>query len=134
VNARPGDGHARHDCEGADLRRWNRIGLRHVSGDSSLAAQSHRSVADGVGMYVGESIRTSLEEVRAHPLRSFFTLIGVILGSLALVVVLSVMDGVEAAVWQGMEDLGLDGVVIINQRKHADRVEAAKSHVSWGLG
>ena len=52
-------------------------------------------------MFVGESIRTSLEEVRAHPLRSFFTLIGVILGSLALVVVLSVMDGVESAVWQG---------------------------------
>src|SRR3989475_12529874 len=84
-------------------------------------------------MVIGESIRTSLEEVRAHPLRSFFTLIGVILGSLALVVVLSVMDGVEAAVWQGMEDLGLDGVLIINQRKPADRVEAAKAHVSRGL-
>jgi putative ABC transport system permease protein len=84
-------------------------------------------------MYVGESIRTSLEEVRAHPLRSFFTLIGVILGSLALVVVLSVMDGVEAAVWQGMEDLGLDGVLIINKRKPADRVEAAKAHVSRGM-
>ena len=42
-------------------------------------------------MVIGESIRTSLEEVRAHPLRSFFTLIGVILGSLALVVVLSVI-------------------------------------------
>ena len=84
-------------------------------------------------MYIGESIRTSLEEVRAHPLRSFFTLIGVILGSLALVVVLSVMDGVEAAVWQGLEDLGLDGVLIIHSRKPTDRVEAAKAHLSRGL-
>ena len=84
-------------------------------------------------MVIGESIRTSLEEVRAHPLRSFFTLIGVILGSLALVVVLSVMDGVEVAVWQGMEDLGLDGVLIINKRTPTDRVEAAKSHVSRGI-
>ena len=84
-------------------------------------------------MYVGESIRTSLEEVRAHPLRSFFTLIGVILGSLALVVVLSVMDGVESAVWQGMEDLGLDGVLIINQRTPTDRIEAAKAHLSRGM-
>src|SRR5207245_4526464 len=133
VNARPGDGHARHDCEGADLRRWNRIGLRHVSGDSSLAAQSHRSVADGVAMYIGESIRTSLEEVRAHPLRSFFTLIGVILGSLALVVVLSVMDGVEAAVWQGIQDLGMDSVLLIHNRKPADRVEQAKAHLSRGM-
>ncbi|HEY6843107.1 MAG TPA: ABC transporter permease, partial [Thermoanaerobaculia bacterium] len=73
-------------------------------------------------MVIGESIRTSLEEVRAHPLRSFFTLIGVILGSLALVVVLSVMDGVESAVWQGVEDLGLDGVLIINPRTPTDRI------------
>src|ERR671927_858832 len=84
-------------------------------------------------MYVGESVRTSLEEVRAHPLRSFFTLIGVILGSLALVVVLSVMDGVESAVWQGFEDLGLDGVLIINAKKPTDRVEAAKAGISRGL-
>jgi putative ABC transport system permease protein len=84
-------------------------------------------------MYIGESVRTSLEEVRAHPLRSFFTLIGVILGSLALVVVLSVMDGVEAAVWQGLEDLGLDGVLIIHARTPTDRIEAAKAHLSRGL-
>ena len=84
-------------------------------------------------MYVGESIRTSLEEVRAHPLRSFFTLIGVILGSLALVVVLSVMDGVEMAVWQGLEDLGLDGVLIVHARKPTNRIEAAKSGFSRGI-
>jgi len=84
-------------------------------------------------MYIGESVRTSLEEVRAHPLRSFFTLIGVILGSLALVVVLSVMDGVEMAVWQGLEDLGLDGVLIIHARKPTDRIEAAKAGISRGM-
>src|SRR5581483_840355 len=84
-------------------------------------------------MYIGESIRTSLEEVRAHPLRSFFTLVGVILGSLALVVVLSVMDGVALAVHQGLDDLGLDGVLIISARKPADRVEAAKAGLSRGL-
>jgi putative ABC transport system permease protein len=84
-------------------------------------------------MVIGESIRTSLEEVRGHPLRSFFTLIGVILGSLALVVVLSVMDGVQNAVYQGMDDLGLDGVLIINARKPTDRIEAAKAHISRGI-
>jgi putative ABC transport system permease protein len=84
-------------------------------------------------MVIGESVRTSLEEVRAHPLRSFFTLIGVILGTLALVVVLSVLDGVAAAVWSGMEDLGLDGVLVINQKKPTDRVEAAKVYMSRGL-
>lgn len=84
-------------------------------------------------MVITESIRTSFEEVRAHPLRSFFTLIGVILGTLALVVVLSVLDGIEAAVWQGVEDLGLDGVLVINSRKPADRIEAARAYESRGL-
>lgn len=84
-------------------------------------------------MVIGESIRTSLEEVRGHPLRSFFTLIGVILGTLALVVVLSVLDGVEAAVWQGVEDLGMDGVIAMSPRKPTDRLEQAKAHLSRGL-
>jgi len=84
-------------------------------------------------MVVGEAVRTSLEEVKAHPLRSFFTLIGVILGTLALVVVLSVLDGVEAAVWQGMEDLGLDGVLIVNARQPTNPIERAKAYLSRGL-
>jgi len=84
-------------------------------------------------MQIGEATRTSYEEVKAHPLRSLFTLIGVILGTLAIVVVLSVLDGVEAAVWQGMEDLGMDGVVIISAKPPADRVQRAKSYLSRGL-
>ncbi|HEX7153520.1 MAG TPA: ABC transporter permease [Thermoanaerobaculia bacterium] len=84
-------------------------------------------------MQIGEAMRTSFEEVKGHPLRSFFTLIGVILGTLALVVVMSVLDGVKAAVWQGIEDLGFDGVLIMSKKDPADRVERAKVHLSRGL-
>src|SRR5437667_227053 len=84
-------------------------------------------------MKLGESIRTSLEEVKAHPLRSAFTLVGVILGTCALVIVMSVLDGVEASVWRGIEDLGMDGVLVISPRKPTDRVEAAKLATSRGL-
>ncbi len=84
-------------------------------------------------MYIGESVRTSLEEVKAHPLRSFFTLIGVILGTLALVVVMSVLDGVGAAVWQGFDDLGFDGVLVVSKKRPTDRVERAKAHLSRGM-
>src|SRR4051812_13846477 len=84
-------------------------------------------------MYIGESIRTSLEEVKAHPLRSCFTLVGVVLGTLAIVVVMSVLDGVQAAVWQGVDDLGLDGVLYMSQRQPADPTERAKAHFSRGL-
>jgi len=84
-------------------------------------------------MQITESVRTSFEEVKGHPLRSFFTLIGVILGTMALVVVLSVLDGVSAGVWQGFEDLGLDGVLAMSQRTPVDKVERAKQYVSRGL-
>ena len=84
-------------------------------------------------MYIGESVRTSLEEVKAHPLRSLFTLVGVILGTVALVVVLSVLHGVELAVNEGVNDLGLDGVLMMNNRKPADPLQRAKQYLSRGL-
>jgi putative ABC transport system permease protein len=84
-------------------------------------------------MYIGESIRTSLEEVRAHPLRSLFTLVGVILGTLALVVVLSVLNGVERAVWEGVNDLGMDGVLMLQKRAPTDALQRAKQSLSRGL-
>jgi putative ABC transport system permease protein len=84
-------------------------------------------------MQIGESVRTSYEEIKAHPLRSLFTLIGVILGTLALVVVMSVLDGVKSSVLKGINDLGLDGVVVASPRTPVDRIEKAKAHLSRGL-
>jgi putative ABC transport system permease protein len=84
-------------------------------------------------MQIGESVRTSLEEVKGHPLRSFFTLIGVILGTMALVIVLSVLDGIRASVWKGVDDLGMDGVLVMNARTPTDRMQRAKQHLSRGL-
>ena len=84
-------------------------------------------------MQLGEAIRTSYEETKAHPLRSLFTLVGVILGTLALVVVMSVLDGINNSVMKGINDLGLDGVVVASQREPVDRVEKAKAHLSRGL-
>ncbi|MBV9494272.1 MAG: ABC transporter permease [Acidobacteria bacterium] len=84
-------------------------------------------------MEITESIRTSFEEVKGHPLRSFFTLLGVMLGTLAIVVVMSVLDGVSAAVWEGMEDLGLDGVLVMSAKTPPDRLERAKQHLSRGI-
>lgn len=84
-------------------------------------------------MQLGEAIRTSYEETKAHPLRSLFTLLGVILGTLALVVVMSVLDGVNNSVMKGLNDLGLDAVVVATNREPTDRQEKAKAHLSRGL-
>jgi putative ABC transport system permease protein len=71
--------------------------------------------------------------VKAHPLRSLLTLFGVILGTLALVVVMSVLDGVQGSVLKGINDLGLDGVLFASQREPVDRVQKAKAHLSRGM-
>ncbi|HYR29308.1 MAG TPA: ABC transporter permease [Thermoanaerobaculia bacterium] len=84
-------------------------------------------------MQIGESVRTSFEEVRAHPLRSMFTLFGVILGTLALVVVMSVLDGIQGSVLKGINDLGLDNVLYAARKTPTDRVERAKAHLSRGM-
>jgi putative ABC transport system permease protein len=84
-------------------------------------------------MQIGESVRTSYEEVKAHPLRSIFTLFGVILGTLALVVVMSVLDGVNNSVLKGINDLGLDGVIIASPREPVDPLEKRKAHLSRGM-
>lgn len=84
-------------------------------------------------MQISESIRTSYEEVKGHPMRSFLTLVGVILGTLALVVVMSVLDGVQGSVLKGIDDLGLDGVISASPREPVDRVEKAKAHLSRGM-
>lgn len=84
-------------------------------------------------MYIGESIRTSYEEVKGHPMRSLFTLVGVILGTLALVVVMSVLDGIQNSVMKGIDDLGLDGVIVASEREPVDRLQKAKAHLSRGM-
>ena len=84
-------------------------------------------------MQIKESIRTSLEEVRAHKLRSMLTLSGVILGTVALVVVLSLLNGVRAGVAKGINDLGLDGVLYVSGKRPVDRLQQQKAHFSRGL-
>ena len=84
-------------------------------------------------MQIGEAVRTSYEEVKGHPMRSLFTLVGVILGTLALVVVMSVLDGVNNSVMKGINDLGLDGVIAASPRDPIDRLQKAKAHLSRGM-
>jgi len=84
-------------------------------------------------MHVKESVRTSLEEIRAHKLRSMLTLSGVILGTVALVVVLSLLDGVRAGVLKGFNDLGYDGVLYVSGKQPVDRMQQSKVHFSRGM-
>jgi putative ABC transport system permease protein len=84
-------------------------------------------------VHVSEAVRTSLAEIRSHKLRSALTLIGIVLGTTALVVMVSVIGGLAEAVQQGLSDLGFDGVMFVVPAQTADRIERKKQGYSRGL-
>ena len=84
-------------------------------------------------MYVSEAVRTSLAEILAHKLRSGLTLVGIVLGTTALVVMVSVIGGLAVSVQQGLTDLGFDGVIFVVPQKTQDRLEQKKEGYSRGL-
>jgi putative ABC transport system permease protein len=82
---------------------------------------------------IGESVRTSAAEIWSHKLRSALTLVGIVLGTTALVVMVSVIGGLAIAVQKGLDDLGFDGVVFAVPQKTADRLETKKAGYSRGM-
>lgn len=84
-------------------------------------------------MHASEAIRTSLAEIRAHKLRSALTLVGIVLGTTALVVMVSLIGGLAEAVEKGLADLGYDGVIIVVANEAEDPIERQKQGFSRGL-
>ena len=89
--------------------------------------------SNGGGAAPLEAVRTTLAEVWAHKLRSFLTLIGVVLGTAAVTVNVTIIDGVKAMVWEGIRGLGFDGVMFVVPRAPEDPVEQRKRTYSRGL-
>ncbi len=80
-----------------------------------------------------EAVRTSLSEVWAHKLRSALTLVGVILGTMAVVIMVTLIEGIKVMVWEGFHGLGYDGVMFVTYRPPDDPVERKKLFQSRGL-
>lgn len=84
-------------------------------------------------MHVTEAVRTSVAEILSHKLRSALTLVGIVLGTTALVVMVSVIGGLAVAVQEGLSDLGFDGVIFVVPQAAQDRIEKKKEGYSRGL-
>ena len=63
-------------------------------------------------MNLGELLRASLESIRAHKLRSFLTLLGIIIGVTTVVAVASVISGLNAYVQEKVIQLSPDVFVV----------------------
>ncbi len=84
-------------------------------------------------MVLGEAVRTTFAEVWAHKLRSSLTLLGVILGTLAVVTMVSLIEAIKVEIWSGIDSLGLRGVLFVSQQNPASDLDAQRAHLSEGL-
>ncbi|HXI03124.1 MAG TPA: ABC transporter permease [Candidatus Saccharimonadales bacterium] len=80
-----------------------------------------------------EILRSALGEVVHHKLRSTLTLLGIILGTASITFMTSLLDGVVAEVWEGISDIGFDGVMYVFNEQPKDLTEAALFARSRGL-
>ncbi len=59
-----------------------------------------------------EAVRVALDTLRAHKLRSFLTMLGVIIGVMAVVVMVALIEGARASVVEEFEKLGSDVIIV----------------------
>lgn len=84
-------------------------------------------------MAFGEALRTTFSEVWAHKLRSALTLVGVVLGTMAVVTMVSLIEAVKVEVWRGLETLGFDRVMFVSAAPPRTALDAKRLHLSAGL-
>ncbi len=84
-------------------------------------------------MVLGESLRTTLQEVWSHKLRSLLTLVGVVLGTMAVVTMMSLIEAVKVQVWTGVATLGYDGVMFVSGSEPESPLDRKRVHLSDGL-
>ena len=97
----------------------------------AVTSAKQRGPQGGVAFW--EAVRTTLSEIWGHKLRSGLTLIGVILGTAAVVVMITIIEGVKVMVWDGIKSLGFDGVMFVSARVPEDPIDRKKQGYSRGL-
>jgi putative ABC transport system permease protein len=80
-----------------------------------------------------EATRTSFSEIWAHKLRSLLTFVGVMLGTTALIVMVTMMEGLKAVIWEGAASLGFDGVFFVSGQAPSNMMERKKLSQSRGM-
>lgn len=84
-------------------------------------------------MYIGESLRTTFTEIWAHKMRSLLTLVGVVLGTMAVVTMVSLIEAIKVEIWSGIDSLGLRGVIFVSADTPSSNLDLKRSHLSEGL-
>ncbi len=84
-------------------------------------------------MVIGEALRTTFAEVWSHKLRSSLTLVGVVLGTFAVVFMVTLIEAVKVELWNGIDSLGLRGVLFVSTETPTSNLDVKRAHLSEGL-
>jgi putative ABC transport system permease protein len=84
-------------------------------------------------MYIGESLRTTLTEIWTHKMRSMLTLFGVVLGTMAVVTMVSLIEAVKVEIWRGIDSIGLRGGLFVSTETPTTTLDSKRAHLSEGL-
>lgn len=84
-------------------------------------------------MVIGEALRTTITEIWAHKMRSMLTLFGVVLGTMAVVTMVSLIEAVKVEIWRGIDSLGLRGVLFVSTESPTTNLDLKRAHLSEGL-
>jgi putative ABC transport system permease protein len=84
-------------------------------------------------MVIGEALRTTFTEIWAHKMRSLLTLFGVVLGTMAVVTMVSLIEAIKVEIWSGIDSLGLRGVLFVGVETPTSKLDIKRAHLSEGL-
>src|SRR5258708_19674743 len=61
-----------------------------------------------------EDVKMALETIRTHKVRSFLTVLGVVIGTMVAILVASILLGVEKNVQDSLNEFGVDNLFVLN--------------------
>lgn len=72
---------------------------------------------------ITEALRAAFENIRAHRLRSALTMIGILMGTAAIIAVLSTLAGLNKAIKERFESLGGDVLTLVGVNRDGRRAQ-----------
>ncbi len=73
-------------------------------------------------MSLGESIRLAFEGIRTNKMRSFLTMLGIIIGIAAVIGILTVGQGLSGSITGAMSDVGASTIAVSLQQRDTDQM------------
>ena len=79
---------------------------------------------------LSESFLSALASIRAHAMRSFLTMLGIIIGVASVIAVVSIIQGLNYSVAQQLQGLGTNSIVVQAFTSREDSLQGRRAKLS----